>query len=67
MELKQYLKNENIKVTDFAKKMGCVQSYISLICNKDRRPSPEFAKKIERGTNGKVTVMELLFPDREAA
>lgn len=67
MELISFLKNSEIKMIDFAKTVGCNQSHISLLCQKKRRPSPELALEIEKATGGKVTVLELLYPDQKAA
>ena len=67
MELRKYLKDEKYSLDDFAKIVGCTQPHISLICSKKRRPSPDLALKIEEITAGEVTLIELLYPDREKA
>ena len=67
MELKEYIKESKINMTEFGDLVGCNQSYISLLCQKKRRPSPGLALEIEKATDGKVTVMELLYPDQKAA
>jgi DNA-binding transcriptional regulator YdaS (Cro superfamily) len=67
MELRKYLESKKINMTEFGGLIGCNQSYISLLCQKKRRPSPGLALEIEKATGGKVTVMELLYPDEKAA
>jgi len=64
MKLNEYLKNQKIGVSVFADRVGCSQSYISLLCYGRRRPSPDIAIKIEQATCGHVTLHELLFPEK---
>lgn len=64
MKLKQFLRKKRINLNFFAKRVGCKQPHISLICAKKRRPSPDLALKIEQATDGEVTAMELLYPER---
>jgi plasmid maintenance system antidote protein VapI len=67
MDLEQYLFIKKIKQKDFAKKVGCSQAHISVICAKKRRPSPDMAIKMVEATAGEVSLTDLLFPDREKA
>lgn len=43
----------------FAKKIGVTPTWLGLILNGSRRPSPMLAKKIEKATKGLVTAKEL--------
>ena len=62
MELKQYLKEERITHTEFARRSGIPQPTIWRILNRVVIPSPQIALKIEKATAGTVTRMELLYP-----
>ena len=64
MKLKDYLTQNDISHARFAEIVGCSQSHISLICSRKRYPSRLVALKIEQATEGDVTAMELLYPDR---
>ncbi len=63
MKLKKYLETYCIKITGFAKRIEKTPRYIYWIINEGGIPSKRAAKKIEEITEGKVTVMELLFPE----
>jgi DNA-binding transcriptional regulator YdaS (Cro superfamily) len=60
MELRVYLFQKRISVTDFSKSLGCSRIHLSEIVNGRRIPSLLLAKAIERATNGEVTAEELL-------
>lgn len=64
MKLKDYLEKYKIGVSEFAEKAKLKQSYTSLLVNGKRRPSPEVALMIEQATNKKVTIRELLYPEK---
>ncbi|MEN8236159.1 MAG: helix-turn-helix transcriptional regulator [Pseudomonadota bacterium] len=64
MELREWLFRNRKTVTDFAKEIGVSRSHLNMISNGKNLPSVQLAKKIEEGTEGKVTIMELLFPER---
>jgi len=60
MNLRQYFKTEpygHKKI--FAEKLGITPTWLGLLINKTRRPSPELAKKIEKATKGQVTAHSL--------
>lgn len=61
MKLEEYLKTFKIPKMQFAKKIGITrQALYNLLAG--AIPKPPLAKKIEEATEGRVTVMELLFP-----
>jgi transcriptional regulator with XRE-family HTH domain len=62
MDIREFLKANQMRLSTFAQQAGLKQSYASLIKNGRRRPSPNLALRIQEATDGAVTVMELLFP-----
>lgn len=60
MDLRTYLFNERISVTDFSKTLGCSRIHLSEIINGRRVPSLMLAKSIEMATNGQVTAKEVM-------
>lgn len=60
MNLRVFLFNHRISVTEFSKTLGCSRIHLSEIVNERRTPSLLLAKSIERATNGEVTAEELL-------
>jgi hypothetical protein len=54
MDLRTYLWKNNLKLVDFAEKIGCSRPYISLVCNNKKIPSRKLAEKIEELTHGHV-------------
>jgi hypothetical protein len=62
MDLKEFLKEENLKLIDFCHSNDLKYGYLRHIANKRKIPSPEIALKIEQATHGKVTCLEILFP-----
>ena len=63
MDLKTYLTENGIKQRHIAEKCGVADSTIGNILKGKYKPSPNLARKIERVTEGAVTLEELLFPD----
>jgi len=61
-QLQQWLKENNIKVSDFAKRLGIHRTYLSDIVNGHETPSYTLAKLIEYETNGEVRA-ESFFED----
>ena len=45
--LKEYMENTKVTEKEIAEKLGVSTSYVNLIKNGERRPSPELAEKIE--------------------
>ena len=60
MKLEEYLRFNNIKQHTFAKSLGVSQGHINSMIKGKREPSVSLAKKIEKATNGEVSVVELL-------
>lgn len=67
MNLREYIDTSGVRQSVLAEKASCSQALISQICTGKRRPSPDIAKSISEATGGKVTAMELLYPNDEAA
>ena len=67
MNLQKYIEAKKIKQIDFAELIGISAAFVNQMCKGTRRPSANIALKIQEATNGKVSVMELLYPDREKA
>ena len=65
MRLKEYLTENGISQRDFSKRVNIHYMYLNMVLVNKRRPSPDLADRIEKATDGEVTVMELLYPDRE--
>ncbi|UOF78409.1 putative antitoxin of bacterial toxin-antitoxin [Caudoviricetes sp.] len=60
MNLKQYFKGEPYGAKkEMADHLGITLTWLGILMNKKRRPSPELAKKIEKATQGLVTAKEL--------
>jgi DNA-binding transcriptional regulator YdaS (Cro superfamily) len=60
MDLRTYLFQKRISVTDFAKNLGCSRVHLNGIINGSRKPSLLLSKSIERATNGEVKAEELM-------
>ena len=60
MTLEEYFSTEPPgSVTEMAAYLGVTTTWLSLLINKHRRPSPELSIKIEKATQGLVTRLEL--------
>jgi transcriptional regulator with XRE-family HTH domain len=57
MNLKAYIANNNLKVGEFAKMMGCSMGHLSGIMNNRTWPSKRLAKDIRNFTRGQVKLM----------
>jgi transcriptional regulator with XRE-family HTH domain len=60
MRLRQYLKKENMTVTEFAKRLNVHKNHIFMIINGSRRPSIHLAREIETLTDKYVTIDDLI-------
>lgn len=60
MNLREYLDENKITITDFAKKAEFTREFISLLLRGRRRISPRAAKIISSSTNGEVSIREIL-------
>lgn len=60
MKLKDYLHFEEKKIKDFAQEINCHPLTITGYLHKRTRLSKKMALIIEKATNGKVTVKEIL-------
>jgi transcriptional regulator with XRE-family HTH domain len=60
MQLKEYIKNNNFSIKDFANKIGISSSALSNYIHKRREPKPHIRAKIIALTKGKVKVEDLL-------
>jgi DNA-binding transcriptional regulator YdaS (Cro superfamily) len=67
MILKEWQQENKINNKELSRILGIDESHVSYINNGHRRPSPELARKIEQVTMGRVTLVELLFPDKHQA
>ena len=67
MNLDEYYIKSNENDRTLAQKVGLNQPTLWRIRNKKVTPRAETAAKIQEATGGKVTVLELLYPDREHA
>lgn len=63
MELKEYLELKGITHAEFGKQIDCSQGFVSLLAAKKRKPSAKLALAIEQVTKGKVSRLEVLYPE----
>lgn len=54
MQLKEYLSNNEITKSAFARDIPCHYTYIIKIIKGEKKPSYEMARRIEQITNGQV-------------
>jgi len=64
MDLREFLFKKGITQIEFAKKLGISRGHLNQILHKTKHPSRKLAKEIEEQTEGKVTAIELLFPEK---
>jgi transcriptional regulator with XRE-family HTH domain len=70
MKFGAYLKREKITTTDFAARIGVTHASVVRYVHGQRTPRIQVIDRIERATNGEVTMKDFLPPDddeREAA
>ena len=63
MTLREYFKNKDRET--FAQKIGTTKNYLNLLICGSRFPSRKLALKIEKESEGKVTILELLYPEKK--
>jgi len=63
MKLEEYLKLKKLSLRKFAKLIGVTHGHVSQILRKKKSPSLLLAKQIEKVTDGKVTIYDLIEPD----
>lgn len=66
MDLKTYFSTFGKSRADFAKEIGSTLNYINNLCQRPNQVGKKTALRISQATNGKVSVMELLFPEKES-
>lgn len=59
MDLGSYLRENNITMSDFGKRIGRAQSIVSRLVNKRHRADPSTALRIVRVTGGKISLDDL--------
>jgi len=64
MKLNEWLEANNNNRAQFCRDLGISRAHLYRILNGENSPGPKLAEKIEKATDGQVTVMELLFPER---
>ena len=62
--LKKYLQDKKESEYAFAKRAEIPQPTVWRIASGQNTPTPLIAEKIEKATNGKVTRMQLLYPEK---
>lgn len=63
MKLSGYFRKHKLKPSNWAKEHNIPPSVISKYLNGKTGLNKDSALKIEKATNGEVTVLELLYPD----
>jgi transcriptional regulator with XRE-family HTH domain len=66
VNFREYLFKKRITQIEFAKRLGISRGHLGQILHGTKHPSRKLAKKIEEETEGKVTAVELLFPEQSA-
>jgi plasmid maintenance system antidote protein VapI len=60
MHLREYLFQNRLKISEFAKTINYDRRYINDVVNGTKIPGRKLAEVIQKATNGDVTVEELL-------
>lgn len=63
MNLREYLFKKRITQVEFSKRLEVSRGHLNQILLGPKHPSRKLAKKIEELTEGKVSAIELLFPE----
>jgi len=64
MNLESYIKKHKIEPADYEKTFGVSPTTVWRILNNKFIPRPKTAETIEKKTGGKVSRMELLYPNK---
>lgn len=62
MNIQGYITYNGMTVTRFARMMGISRAYVYDLMNRKHYPSRKLARKIELRTQGKIPVVEIMFP-----
>ena len=65
MKLRDYLNSKETSISELAKQLDYERAHISRVVNGIQKPSPKLARAIEKYTEGKVTVKDLLHSDED--
>lgn len=65
MTLSEFLKERQIRQSDFASKIGRSAAYVSMICSGQIWPSRDVLLRIETATEGRVTPNDFLRDHKE--
>ena len=65
MDLQNYIEKKEVTQTHMANLVGIKKAHMSLLVRGQRRPSPDLALRIQKATDGAVTVLELLYPKKD--
>jgi len=63
MKLREYLQQKRMHETTLASTVGVSQSHINNIVLGKKNPSIVLAKRIEKATEGEVTIYDLINPE----
>ena len=65
MNLREYLFQHRMSVTDFSQLVDYSRTHLSAIVNGKLKPSPKLARRIEKETQGEVKAKDLLKGENE--
>lgn len=60
MTLIDYIKKHDLKVAQFARRIGCTRVYISMIMHGKKKPGNLMCKAIIEASEGEVTMHDIL-------
>ncbi len=63
MKIREYCEFRKKTMKQFCEEKGYRYAYLRQISSGHVRPSPDLALRIEKDTDGLVTIKELLYPD----
>lgn len=65
MMLREYLFKNNLKISEFALIIDYSRNHLNQVVIQNKKPGKKMAKAIEKATEGKVTVKELMSVKKE--